>query len=304
MRIFVTGGTGYIGAHLVRELLAREHEVTVLSREPARLETSLGALAPGGRLRVTAGELRQGVDPHALGGHDACVHAAIVWDDISPTPDVDEVAASRGLFEAAARAHIPRMVFVSSVAVHRPFARRMSELDRIAPADEYGRAKAASEAALAELAAETGVQARVVRPGPTVGAPALPGARFRSDRRIAELVRFARAGADLHVTRGEARQLTPVDGLARTIRLLVEAESAPDLVVCVAREATSWESIARLAIEKTGSASDLVVAAGSDEPAPRFDTARLEHLLGGPLDASQALDAHLDALAHGLEPVP
>ena len=43
MRIFITGGTGLIGRRLCRALLAEEHELTVLSRNPASVPAKCGA---------------------------------------------------------------------------------------------------------------------------------------------------------------------------------------------------------------------------------------------------------------------
>ena len=37
MKIFVTGGTGFIGSHIVRALVADGHEAVVLRREKSSL---------------------------------------------------------------------------------------------------------------------------------------------------------------------------------------------------------------------------------------------------------------------------
>ncbi len=43
MRILITGGTGLIGRHLCRALLAEGHELTVFSRNPASVPAKCGA---------------------------------------------------------------------------------------------------------------------------------------------------------------------------------------------------------------------------------------------------------------------
>ena len=73
MRVFITGGTGYIGSAIVRELASAGHEVTALSRSPdksAHLE------------RLSATPIEGDIsDPSTYqataAGHDAVVHAAM-----------------------------------------------------------------------------------------------------------------------------------------------------------------------------------------------------------------------------------
>ena len=42
MKVFVTGGTGFVGSHLVRHLLTRGHEVVCLVRPTSRLDNLQG----------------------------------------------------------------------------------------------------------------------------------------------------------------------------------------------------------------------------------------------------------------------
>jgi hypothetical protein len=58
MHVVVSGGTGFIGAHIVRYLLQREHAVTVVSRNPAKVDELFGGRANGCKLE----ELPDGFD--------------------------------------------------------------------------------------------------------------------------------------------------------------------------------------------------------------------------------------------------
>lgn len=72
MRVTVTGATGLIGAALVRALLARGDEVTVLSRSPDSARSRLG-----GGVEAVAWDPEAGPAPAvALSGRDAVVHLA------------------------------------------------------------------------------------------------------------------------------------------------------------------------------------------------------------------------------------
>ena len=76
-RVLISGGTGFIGRHVVQALLARGDEVTVLSRRPEQVPSQLGS-----DVRAVAwepGSRGTGARPAwfaSVSGHDAVLHLA------------------------------------------------------------------------------------------------------------------------------------------------------------------------------------------------------------------------------------
>jgi nucleoside-diphosphate-sugar epimerase len=141
----------------------------------------------------------------------------------------------------------------------------------------------------------------VVRPGPVVGPPAFSGGSFRSDDRISEMVVAAAGGRPIEVVRREGRQFSDVSMVARVVRLLTRIENPHPIYICVERDVTTWERIARLVVRCLNSRSVVrVLPQDTQGPIPRFRTERLERLNGGPSDAEGALTAHILYLARKL----
>ena len=151
MRVALTGATGLVGHPLLRHLLNAGHEVTVLGRR---------APAFGARHRVW--KLGDEAD---LSGLDALVHAAFSHlpgryrggegDD----PDGFRALNLEGsvrLFEAAKRAGVGRIVFLSSRAVYgtHPEGTLLEEAMTPNPDTLYGEVKLEAERALASMAAK------------------------------------------------------------------------------------------------------------------------------------------------------
>lgn len=72
MRVFVTGGTGLVGVHLVKRLLQRGDQVVLLTRRPEAAKTTWGE-----SVAIVAGDpVQAGPWMDAVGGCDAVVHLA------------------------------------------------------------------------------------------------------------------------------------------------------------------------------------------------------------------------------------
>ena len=295
MKVFLTGGTGYVGAHVTRALVARGHQVTVLARDPGKIPSFVGAEG----ITLVRGDVRDArAVEAALPGHDALIHSALVWGDEPSELQLEDPRASIGVFRAAERAGVRRVVYTSSTAVHRPFEAVMNEDDALAPDDFYGVTKATGELALSAIALSairerSGFAATIVRAGPVVGAPAAGDAPFKSDPRFEGFVAKARRGEPIVVARNDGRQLVAAPDLARVHVAALERESGRETVVAVARELTTWESIARETVRQVG-AGDVVVEDTGLPPRPWwFDTARLERMLGSALTAETAVSEHV-----------
>lgn len=113
-RLFLTGGSGYVGRNLIRHFTARGWEVVALARSPASAEVvrALGAVPFMGDL-LDAG-LEKG-----MAGCGALVHAAADTDHGRGTERqrATNVEGTRRVFQAARRAQIARALYVSSESV-------------------------------------------------------------------------------------------------------------------------------------------------------------------------------------------
>ena len=156
----VTGATGFIGAALVEELMARGDAVTVLSRDAARAKAALGEVQS-----VEADLQSPGAWGQALRGQHAVVHlagepiAAKRWDARQKQRLRDSrVEATRTLVEVIAAlpaGERPQVLVSSSGTDYYPFAPD-TEFDD----DEVGEDAAAGDSFLARLCRDWETEAR------------------------------------------------------------------------------------------------------------------------------------------------
>jgi len=290
-RIFLTGASGYIGLHILRELLAAGHLVTAV----VRARYKLCELGTHPSLQVIEADLEDSVRiANELPGHQICIHAALIWGDPGSELEARDVAITAKLFDSCAIAGISRCIYLSSAAVHRPFSGEMSEDDGLSASDLYGATKAAGELFLRASCASRQMTGVVVRPGPVIGPPAFPDGAFRSDDRIVQMVATAMRNQRIETPTDHGRQFTDVTALARTVRRLATLETPLPIYICVDREITTWERIARTAVKVLSSASEVHVRTpDTPDPPPRFRTERIAQLNGGPLTSGDALVAHI-----------
>ena len=166
MRTLVTGGTGFIGSHLIERLLREKAEVHALVRSPKKLER----LGFGRELRVLAGDLDSLPElPAAL---DVVFHLAGITK-AAQTKDyykVNQAGTASLLAALAARRGSPRFVHVSTQAAcgpALPSGRPRREDDPPAPLSPYGRSKLAAEEEVLRRRDEMSVV--LLRVGPVYG---------------------------------------------------------------------------------------------------------------------------------------
>jgi nucleoside-diphosphate-sugar epimerase len=116
MKVFVTGGTGFIGGHVVRKLRERGDDVRALVRTPSKgaaLQELGCELVPGSLADAEA--IRAGMQ-----GCDAVIHGAAMYEVGIPKSEhramyEANVIGTETVLRAALDAKVPKVVYISTV---------------------------------------------------------------------------------------------------------------------------------------------------------------------------------------------
>ena len=154
MSVLVTGGAGYIGSHVARELALQGEQTIILDRLPSA-PSPLTTL-PG--VQYVSGDIRDGplLDRIFADGHiDSVIHFAALKSVADSMVDPggyfdNNVGGSLSLLRAMARADVKVLVFSSSCGVYgEPERLPVDEQCQLRPANPYGESKLLVERMLA-----------------------------------------------------------------------------------------------------------------------------------------------------------
>ena len=180
MKFLVTGGTGFIGASVVRNLLARRVPVMIGEANPNLMVAS--TLRGAEVMPTDVSDARAIAE--VFGAHPDithCIHLAYLMSaEVEANPPLGvnvNVLGMINMFEAAARHKLSRLVFASSETVYGASQgvygdRPVREEDFCAPADHfftYGVMKLLNEFMAQKYIAKHGISLACVRPAVVFG---------------------------------------------------------------------------------------------------------------------------------------
>jgi len=147
MRVFVTGGSGFVGGHLVERLVRDGHEVVAMARSDRSADRVAGYGATPSRTDLDR------VGPTHLEGLDAVIHAAAHVEEHGSREEFwrINVEGTQRMLDASKRAGVKRFVHVGTEAILLNDTRDLTDVDESFPVPKrhrflYSETKAEAEA--------------------------------------------------------------------------------------------------------------------------------------------------------------
>lgn len=232
MRIFVTGATGFIGAHFVERALAEGHQVIGLYRSDGPSQRACIE-----NLRARGADLRRGdiLKPEsfaaALDGVDRVCHFAAAFRESGADEayfDRMNVEGTTNVAQAAAAKGVKRFVHCGTAGIYgQRVAGTIDEKTPIRPWNSYERSKFAADERVREIAsAAAAMEYVILRPSAVYGP---------RDERLLKLFRSVAKGRFPLFGRGEGRRhMIYVTDLADAFLRACTAQSAANQELIIA----------------------------------------------------------------------
>ena len=302
MRIAVTGGTGFIGRYILRQLASEGHQLHAWHRETSDL-SGLEDIADNVDWRL--GKLGEPEDAAALvDGCDAVVHAALYHpgggfgtgdEDLVPFCEINIIGTLR-LIEAARRAEVNRFVFISSCAVHEKILddRPLDETHPTWTARHYGAYKAAVEQFVYSFGLGQEYPICALRPTGVYGAD-----HPLRESKWYDLI--ARVLSGQSVTCESGGKEVHASDVARAVSLLLEADEARvrgEVFNCYDRYISQYD-VASMA--KRISGSNAPIQGQTKTPKHQIETGKIR-ALGMRFGGEEKLEATIEQLVKGQQP--
>ena len=229
MKVLVTGGAGYIGSVLVRQLLQKNFKVRVLDSLKFGGEALYDVMLHP-NFEFMRGDVCDGsIVDEALKGIDAVAHLAAIVGDPACKKYSDEARAtnwegSKQLFQKADAAGVARFVFASTCSNYGKMANPddfVTETSELRPVSLYAELKVKFEQFLLEENKNSKICSTALRFSTVYGF----SPRIRFDLTVNEFTRNAAVHGEQEIWGAQFwRPYCHVDDLARAVVLVLESE--------------------------------------------------------------------------------
>jgi UDP-glucose 4-epimerase len=304
MKVFLTGGTGFIGSYVAMALVKQGHRVTILARHPDKVPE----LRKMGQLEIVEGDITDtALLEKLVWGKDACILVALNYtkqtgwevlrDDTWPTVFVSD---------AAARAKVKHLIYTSSTAVNDSLymgerdeaektIKRVTATTRQHPATFYGATKAASENYLIAQSHLSSLRVNIIRPGYAFGNPVIKGGSIQSDTRFRNIVSDALQNRPITVIKNDGTQFIWAGDLAGLYVKVLHSDFNRKTYFGLSRNFVSWHQIAQEAARRCNSKSRIELEdRGWSEGGLSWDVSDMKKDFGLEFDPWERIVEHLD----------
>jgi UDP-glucose 4-epimerase len=168
MRVFITGGAGFIGIHLCKKLLEQNHDVTIFDNFENSSFVHFTSIFKDDVTIISGDITNYSKLYNSMKNHDIVIHLAAkisVSDSIiNPEPTFDtNIHGTQNVLDALLSNHILKIIITSSAAVYKDTSSKILETSITAPSSPYGISKLEMEKKINHFTVQHKIQSTILR---------------------------------------------------------------------------------------------------------------------------------------------